>query len=369
MAKVRCELEVLSPLHIGNGNEFTLIDFVINNKNFIKVNFDKLAGYCFENKIPLAEEIEEKKENFKMEDFFKKHKLESKNFSDYSIPVNIDLNRMRRTKPKIKEFIKSANKSPYIPGSSIKGAVRTALLWSALTNSDINKHCDNMLNMKKVKRKEACKKLEEQIFGEDAHKDILRALRISDIDAIPIKNNLEVNEIKIIGNPSSIPTYVENLKEGTKTNFDFWMDKRLLNEEDFESNKLKNCMNIGNIAKICREFSLEFVKKQLKYKQYDNKTEKFYKDLYEKIHNLKEDKTILNIGWGGGWYSKTIGLKVENYPKFSADPRNFNRFKRTLRSKLNLGKNPRSKSFVLNFPKTRRVTISNIPLGWVKVRL
>jgi len=31
------------------------------------------------------------------------------------------------------------------------------------------------------------------------------------------------------------------------------------------------------------------------------------------LNGLKETEAIMNLGWGGGWYGKTIGLKVENY--------------------------------------------------------
>jgi len=200
------ELEVISPLHIGNGNKFTLIDFTIEDKRFIKINFDKISDYCYEKNIKLAEEIEKKKENFKMEEFFKNNGLSSNDFSDYSIPINIDFDRMRTTKPQINEFIKNANKSPYIPGSSIKGAIRTALFWKVLNDNQVSTYCA-LLNQRYVKPKEACKRLEKEVFGSEAHNDILRALRISDSNPLEL-SNLEVNEIKIMGGSSPIPTYI-----------------------------------------------------------------------------------------------------------------------------------------------------------------
>lgn len=353
------ELSVLSPLHIGNGNEFTLIDFIIGNKNFININFDKVVDYCSEKSIKLDEEIEKEKENFKMEEFFKKYSLKPEDYSRYVIPLNIDFSRIRQTKPKIKEFIKGANKFPYIPGSSIKGAIRTALLWAVLQDKDIFEYCDKLYK-DYVKPKIACKGLEEKIFGTGAHKDILRVLRISDTKQLELKN-LEVNEIKIIGNPASIPTYVENLKSGSMTNFDLWIDEKLLKEDIFNDKIIRNYLNTKSIFKICNEFCKEILVKQLNYRFNPPTVKKEFEQLKKDIENCKENEMILNLGWGGGWYPKTIGLKIERYNEWENG--------RKLRYTLQLGKNPKTKRFVLDFPKTRRMTIDDKPLGWVKVKI
>lgn len=367
------KLEVLSPLHIGNGNVLGLIDFVLDDERFVKINFAKLAEYCYDKGIDLAKGIEEERlkvrykneEIFSIEKFLEFYKIDYGMFADYKIPLNIG-ERRRETKIEVKEFIKDGRGGLYIPGSSIKGAIRTALLWKALDNRSVNKHCNNLLKRRKINSKEACKELEKEIFGRTAHEDILKGLRISDTDPIEV-NELEVDEIKIIGNPTPIPTYVENLRIGAKTRFVIGIDEELLSEKLFESNVLRDYINHEDILRICSDFSLEYAKKQGSYGSYNDETKQFYGELQNKIIDLKENEAILNMGWGGGWYSKTIGLKVENHPDFTADPRNFSQFKRTLRFKLKLGKNPRGRGFVVKFPKTRRVTIEGLPLGWIKV--
>ncbi len=346
------ELSIISPVHIGNGNEFTLIDFIMENKNFINIDFDKVVDYCSEKNIKLAEEIEAKLDKFKMEEFFKKNHLNPEDFSRYAIPLKIDFDRIRQTKPRVREFIKDANKFPYVPGSSIKGAIRTAILWSALQDKDIFEYCDELYNSR-VNPQTACKKLEQEIFGKDAHEDILRVLRISDTKRLDIKN-LEVNEIKIIGNQESIPTYIESLKAGSNTNFNLWIDEKFLSKD------MNKFLNIKNILKICNEFSMSVAEKQSIYNDFEDATRKFFtEDLKNNIKSCKENEAIFNIGWGGGWYSKTIGLKIEKYRRWNDLRKN----------RLKLGKIPGKKMFVFNFPKTRRVAIDGLPLGWVKVRV
>ena len=367
------ELEVLSPLHIGNGNTLGLIDFIVMKDRFVRINFDKLADYCYEADIDLAEGVEDrrfkvrhgKEEIFSIEKFVEFYGIDYNEFTEYTIPLNIEA-RTRETKIEVKEYIKDGMGRAYIPGSSIKGAIRTALLWSVLDEEEIKKYCDELMRGGKINAKRACKRLEEKIFGNVAHEDILRVVRISDTEPLAVKE-LNVSEIKILGNPSPIPTYVENLRIGAKTKLDIRVDKNLLSEEIFVKNVLRDYINPGDILRVCRSFSMEYVKKQGSYRSYNAGTRQFYRELNNTINELRENEAMLNLGWGGGWYGKTIGLKVENYQEFTANPRDFNRFKRTLRYKLKLGK--RGKGFVLNFPKTRRVTIDEIPLGWVKVKI
>ncbi|MEM1513402.1 MAG: type III-A CRISPR-associated RAMP protein Csm5 [Candidatus Thermoplasmatota archaeon] len=357
--KNRLELEVLTPLHVGNGNVFTSIDFVIENKNFIKMDFDKFAGYCIENNISLVEEINKEKEDFKMEDFLKKNNLNPTDFSQYSIPMKIDFDRIRNTKPQIREFIKNIEGFPYIPGSSIKGAIRTALLWKIVSEEKVFDYCKELLEKKYIKPNEACIRLEKEIFGKEPHYDILRALRIS--DTLPFSlSSLEINEIKIVGNPRTIPTYIESIKRGEKTSFYFRIDNELLNKHIFKENLVKEYMKKEEIFKICSEFSKEIILKQLNYK-FSNVTKNVFYKLKDEIENCKENEMILNLGWGGGWHAKTIGLKAEKFEEWEKG--------RNLRKKLGLGRNPKTGKFVLKFPKTRRVSYNNeYPLGWVKIR-
>ncbi len=358
------ELEVLSPLHIGNGNVLGLIDFVLEDERFVKINFDRLAEYCYDKGIDLAKGIEEERfkerykneEIFSIEKFLASYRIDYGMFADYQIPLNIGARR-RETKIEVREFIKNAKRRPYLPGSSIKGGIRTALLWRVLRDEQgrVIKYCDELMKKRRIKRDNACKDLEKAIFGKNAHEDILRALQISDTEPLE-QNNLNVSEIEIIGNPTPIPTYVECLSGGSRAEFSLRINENLLGEKLFEKHILRGYLNAERILKICNEFSGVVIEKQLEYNYKDN-TIKFFEGLKGKVERCKENEAILNIGWGSGWYSKTIGLEMEKYRSWD----------KLRRAKLSLGKNPRTKRFVLKFPKTRRVTIDGLPLGWIKV--
>jgi len=321
--------------------------------------------------------------DFSITKFMDAKRIDPDGFTSYEVPAIIE-KRERESEFAVKEYIKCGG--AYIPGSSIKGAIRTALMWYFL-NEDGNKDIvfnslEHWLNKNKITNRDL-KKIDDQIsqkvFGEDAHHDILRALRISDTNAVGMEH-LEVSEIKIVGNPQDIPVYIENLKIGTEMNFDLYIDDKLLNvkenELNFREHPLKQYINVNRICEACNALSGEVVDKHLKHnwKKYNHgDVREEFKNLEDEIEACDDNETILHIGWGGGWYSTTIGLLVEKHPKFTTSvkgsPKHWKLNRYTLRNKFRLGKKPRSNDYSINFPKTRRITIEGEPLGWVKITM
>lgn len=133
-------------------------------------------------------------------------------------------------------------------------------------------------------------------------------------------------------------------------------------------------MNVQAICKACNEFSKKVIEKHLEYlwETYncDNSAEEF-DNLRNEVISCNENEAILHIGWGGGWYSTTVGLFVETIPNFTTplegNQKNWRLNKNTIRHHFYLGKKPGTNEYSLNFPKTRRVTLEGKPLGWVKI--
>lgn len=386
---MRCRIELLSPLHIGNGNELKMVDFYFDdNKKLIKrIDFNKFISYCLENGINLMEELNKRHyktgRDFSITKFMDVEGIDPDDFTSYEVPAIIE-KRERESEFAVKEHIKCDG--AYIPGSSIKGAIRTALMWAFL-NEDSNKDIlfDELgfwLNKNKVTNSDLKKiddRISHKVFGEGAHNDILRALRISDTGTIDLEH-LEVSEIKIVGNPQEIPVYVENLKTGTEATFDLYLDEYLLNTEkkelDFKKYELREYMNASRICKACNAFSKKVVEEHLRYvwEQYDcESTIGMFETLRSEIKRCGDNEAVLHIGWGGGWYSTTIGSLVEAHPKFATSAkgnrRNWQLREDTLRYKFRLGKNPQTNRYASRFPKTRRTTIEGKPLGWVKIMM
>ncbi|MDI9395020.1 MAG: type III-A CRISPR-associated RAMP protein Csm5 [Euryarchaeota archaeon] len=385
---MKCSMKLLSPLHIGNGNELKMIDFYLDKeKGEIKfINFEKFIDFCLEKDIDLNKEIQKNNykigKDFSITRFMSKNRIDPSNFTSYTVPAKIE-DRDRESEFAIKEFVKLDG--PYIPGSSIKGAIRTALMWNFLKErADGVEIVQNSLKswMKKSRitgrdLKFLDDNISEIVFGKDPHSDILRILKPSDTKPIG-KSHLEVSEIKIVGNPQEIPVYVENLKAGSELIFDVVFDEYLIKQNegkpDFKNHPCIRYMNVQAICKACNEFSKGVIEKNLEYLwenyQCDSAVDEF-DILWNEVRNCKENEAILHIGWGGGWYSTTIGLMIETLQGFTTplegDPKNWRLENNTIRYSFGLGKKPGTNKFSLNFPKTRRVTLEDKPLGWVKL--
>jgi len=381
---MRCRVELLAPLHIGNGNELKMADFYLDDdKKLIKrIDFNKFISYCFENGINLMEELNKRHyktgKDFSITKFMDAKGIDPDDFTSYEVPAIIE-KRERESEFAVKEHIKCDG--AYIPGSSIKGSIRTALMWSFLNEGDNVNVLFNELDYWIRKRgridlKKIDDRVSHEVFGNDAHHNIFRALRISDTGAIDLEH-LEVSEIKIVGNPQEIPVYVENLKTGTEATFDLYLDEDMLNTEkkelDFKKYELREYMNASGICKACNAFSKKVVEEHLRYvwEHYDcESTIGMFGTLRSEIEGCGDNEAVLHIGWGGGWYSTTIGLLVETYPEFTTSAEGGERKwylrEGTLRHKFKLGKNPRTHRYASRFPKTRRITIKGEPLGWVK---
>lgn len=379
---MKCKIELLSPLHIGNGNELKMVDFYLDDdKNSIKrIDFNKFINYCFENGINLMEEMNKKQymtgRDFSITKFMGAKNIDPDGFTSYEVPAIIQ-KRERESEFAVKEHVKCGG--AYIPGSSIKGAIRTALMWRFLKDEDgvnlLFDELDRCLKEQRIDLKKIDDQISRKVFGSDAHHDILRALRVSDTNTIGVEH-LEVSEIKIVGNPQEIPVYVENLKTGTTATFDLHLDEDLLNtkELNFKNHRLRKYMDVNKICEICNAFSKKVVEAHLGYlwENYncDNTIDKF-EQLRGKVMQCNDNEMLLHIGWGGGWYSTTVGLLIEDHPKFTTSAgrnlRDWHIEKGTLRYKFKLGRNPQTNRYAARFPKTRRITIEGEPLGWAKI--
>ncbi|ALK04998.1 MAG: type III-A CRISPR-associated RAMP protein Csm5 [Methanosarcina flavescens] len=386
---MKCSIKLLSPLHIGNGNELKMIDFYLDKKEGkIKfINFEKFIEYCIEKNIDLTKEMQNHRyytgRDFSITKFMDENRINPNSFTSYAVSAKIE-ERNRESEFAIKEFVKCGG--PYLPGSSIKGAIRTALMWKCLNErSDGLKIVQNGLKtwLKKNRitgrdLKSLDNNISEIVFGKDPHSDILRILRPSDTKPIG-KNHLEVSEIKIIGNSQEIPIYVENLKAGSELFFDVVFDEYLINQNegkpDFKEHPCIKYMNAQAICEVCNEFSRKVIEKNLEYMwenyQCDSAVDEFDM-LWNEATNCKENEAILHIGWGGGWYSTTVGIIIETLPGFTTplkgDPKKWKFENNTIRHSFSLGKKPGTYQFSSSFPKTRRVTLEGKPLGWVKIQ-
>ena len=137
------KVEVLTPTFIGSGNKLLPME-VYRDRNTVKVlKFENLADQLTEKLNYQPERLRELMKNLSLEvgdrrnlktldELFRDFGIPAKVFEwNYNLKVEGNLNRLLE----IEEFIKTLN-GVYIPGSEVKGAFRTAVLYYILVNFD-----------------------------------------------------------------------------------------------------------------------------------------------------------------------------------------------------------------------------------------
>ncbi len=304
MQVAKVKIKIITPIHIGDGNEYMPFDYVIDKSNKKLKVVDKLE---FQKKI--ASDPRLKKEflsfsehAYKLTDFVKRHAKKFIYEADISNKASQDLTKDSKNiiRRPVHTFIKDKFLNrPIIPGSSVKGAIRTAIA-DYVTYKIINKKIKNNIPLKIIEDieknpKQHYKKLEAIVFcGEtqyDAKEDILKALHVSDFK--PIKYKLKV--IKPInvskkGKENAIPVILETVAEG-EFEGEIRIDTHLL--KGIKEEALKNFkLSIENIKKILKAYYIEI-----------NNTEKKH---WETIKIPKYEEYMIKIGKHTGAGSKTI---------------------------------------------------------------
>jgi len=277
----------------------------------------------------------------------------------------------------VREHIKTKDEA-YIPGSSIKGAIRTAILWWVLKNDAdrfdrAKKHLNNLVRSRdRVDKKRVDDEIEKLVFGADPTEDILKALQVSDTSAVNVKE-LRIEEVRTLTttpqghNWKGFYTYVEALKPGTKLALETKIDEFLLEDDAASELHFENKKGlVREIPRICNEFADMFIEDEIRFfRQYNRPRElddvlEFYEMLRER---RKEDSFLLHLAWGSGWHGMTVGRLLQGEPDFDFFG---------LRKRFSLGKRRNQQFLVSEFPKTRRIVFKHgkpkYPLGWLKIR-
>lgn len=265
-------LRTLAPVFIGNGETYKQREYIYENNKYYFPNFvtlyQKLAAKprqqeAFENYL-MSSRRQEKNE--RLGEFLRRIDFTDRDLGGYAIErtgaevdVGIDPDRLNE----IAKFIKDPQGQPYIPGSSLKGAIRTILLNTRFG-------------------------YEEPHWG--GKDDICHNIRVSDseplaLSSLIIAKKWDYNKRK--PDPNPLPLTRECLKPFTKVTF-------TITTVGDEAADL-----INGLSKAADEF----------YKQYEAR---FLKDLNSKYRQHGYNHPIY-LGGGSGLWTKA------NYGKIDLD--------------------------------------------------
>lgn len=364
---LKYELEVLSPLNIGDGNSYRKFEYITKNGTVGFIDVLKLLKSNERNTAFMDyfyKTIGDR--NFNWQDALKyAPKVDLEKYISYRVNVC----GTSKVKGDVISFIKTGGK-PYIPGSSLKGAFRSGLtrgVWS-LIEKEYKKGIEDKLNKKDVKLKDLDNKAEEDIFGKP-HYSPFRFVCFS--DSIPLSvETLGIYEMKILNICNGRAKWFrgnENVddSEGAKSIFvEALMPKskaegffELKNDKNsWALNEVKNSWILQDAFEKIKSDALKYIENERAfYEKYGlDRVADFYRELQKLHERLEKSEILLQVGFGTGYLAKTIGrfLSTECLKAISQ--------KGMKVSDLNL------------FPKTRRIIFEDgVPAmvpGWVKIK-
>lgn len=307
------KLTVQSPLFIGSGENLNKKEFILlshENKAII-MDIDKLLLFLDRKNLLEAYQVfllDNSQKNIYY--FFKNNGItpnDYKYFTSYSLQaIGDDLQEPKG----LQLFVKDTRNNAYIPGSSLKGAFRTAWLAYMLENESINTkntrysqwltELESCNNKRDLKRLQTVNQIEKDLFNtlkmnQDASTNMVNSVMrgISFSDSTPIDSSRlmlsQKVDMNICGQGKRINVLRECLKPATTCQFTLTLDEVILKDTGIN---IEQIMHI--LQWFCR-YQLEHFHKKFKGRV--------------KLPVYSND-TILWLGGGVGFQNKTINEPV-----------------------------------------------------------
>lgn len=268
----------------------------------------------------------------------------------------------------LREQIKDAYDRPYLPGSSLKGALRTVLAWSIWRERKMSPDPAQLQR----RREWAASGYEKAIFGRDPNHDLLRALQVSDSAPLDAQAMMIAN-VRVQGRSdlAGAPVEVEAVKPDMSFQLSLKVDRQLFTQWAQRAElPAAGATWLAGLPRLAQEHTRDRLRRELVWFEQKKATNivQFYRQLAGA--RLGPNRFLLQLGWGTGWESKTFGSHLQAGGEF---------MERILRDyRLARGRRAAGDPF----PKSRRVAVgfrrspdgriseqAAPPLGWCLVEV
>lgn len=416
----------VSPLHIGSGQVLTPMDYEIRNGKFIVKDilrfidaqrddpayalqviqdrkpigeeFNRYALPCYDEAAPpTAPRTQQQslpprrqpqmgkpgKMDPQMAAMMKKTKsLREQQSAPAASAVAAPVRESRQEQPggEVREFIKDPFGKAFIPGSSLKGCLRTALAYTLVKAGAMDmKLVDDLLKNDRVRREWAFSKMSADLFcGDgkgDAKADILKTFLVRDSEPLDFNAWGAMTFVRVMNDYNGrfdvkrgMPIRLESIMpENGAIQMPFAVNLRLMELDRHEDHPLLQGAGKGKALSLLqnkdafenalRLFSQALLEhEQAFYQQYRQEAAPGLQFIQRLMRDQQDNSSIyLDLGFSTGWHTKTIGMAL--------DEQDIN----DIRDRFGLGKRN-----VDLFPKTRKWAKTQDgyrPLGWIKLEI
>lgn len=416
MSTYRYTLTTISPVHIGNGAKMTPLEYHLAN-DLIVPDIDAI----FAANPAAAEKFAQQLSKIAARDLVKTpldklidaKLLEDPRFCRYQMPgirykeTNYDaLDRLEYEAARDQGEVRLATKTPddrvYIPGSSLKGALKTA--WAYQQLADAPKDAKVIEAIARVAStpnrnadRDANREIQQRVFqsppdnrqnAQDAAYDLFRVVQMGDSEPRSASDTLILAAERVLsagvrpGNKAGAGAafkdywvFCETIDAEMEFEGRFVFNDKLLTDErasrSLNWSPAQRKLTVENLRAAVNRFAADLCELELEYfnrvEQTAGKCETeearlFYEDLREDIAAAGAGTWYFSVGHGSGWHKLTIGLLLEktlSKDQFTA-----------LRRNLRLADHHTD----FEYPKSRKLvmrgeTRADSPFGWVKMIL
>jgi CRISPR-associated protein Csm5 len=333
----------ITPVHIGSGRELLhAYDYVVRDRRTWRINEDALLDAQNVDDPRLAEQLARSRpaELLKPGDF-----REGSPFFRY---VLLGQPRSVGEGAQLREQLKDAFDRPYLPGSTLKGALRTALGWYAWGERKLQPET-RQLNRD---RRFAAQRYEQMLFGRDPNHDLLRALQVSDSEPIGV-DRLMVANAQVINRQGKLqaPIEMEAIRPESAFRLTIKIDRQLFSRWAQQRDlQLRGGEMLERLPQIVGNYARQHCSREatwFKNVQGGTRIVQFYQQLAQT--NTGSKRFLIALGWGTGWENKTFGTRLLASREF---------MQRILQDySLSRGKQRNNEAQAIAFPTSRRVFV------------
>lgn len=302
LEKHTIQLTAIGPLFIGSGNQLMKKEYVLNKRKHRAYVIDQRKFYQFLDKHRLMDDYESfilSNNNGSLQNWLAAHKISEtqlKAFTDYELDCSDTAELKKST---LLTFQKDAYGMPYVPGSSLKGALRTVLLGAEISKSP-QKYAALQNKLKSSVMQNSQKKQDKTYLSKenseieaiyfntkdktksktDAVNDIMSGVRVSDSKSLPKDSLTLCPKIDVVtnGDEKELNITRECLRPETKVTFDLVLDRT---ECSLDIKSLRDSVNV--FLRTYNELFLQYFEKETLF-----------------------DQDVIYLGGGSGFASKTI---------------------------------------------------------------
>lgn len=330
MAQIRFQLTPLTPIHIGTGESLEPFEYVIDGHLLYRFSLDAfMLTLPPETQALFVEAVEQGVPDTRQ--FVASQADVAKRVARYTADVSAGAGELYggqmdsgEAHPEILSCIRT-NDRAYLPGSSLKGALRTALLYQA---------------MDKGSRERNARRLEQRLFRfQKVQEDPFRAFKVGDGEMLEARTRVHAVGVQVRrewGWQEKLSVLVETLPGALSDGAEYTSSHAVTFDGDFyRYHQGAFSLNAAGVLAACRAFYLAHLEAEQKATADLAGASDAYRALAAHAEQLPDHACLVRLAWGSGRDATTVAYGLEGAYR----------------------------------PRSRRITGDGFPLGWAELAL